>query len=77
MSVQVIAIDKANAEARKELQKIREKIQAAKAEDKKVQIDAMHAYTFCVAGLRQSRQLMWLRCMQLSAQNELFFLNVQ
>ncbi|CDJ42772.1 hypothetical protein ETH_00032030 [Eimeria tenella] len=31
----VIAIDKANAEARKELQKIREKIQAAKAEDKK------------------------------------------
>ena len=45
MSVQVIAIDKANAEARKELQKIRGKIQAAKAEDKKVQTGAVHAYT--------------------------------
>ena len=38
----MLAVDKTNAEARKELLKVREKIQAAKAEDKKVRLACMH-----------------------------------
>ena len=54
----MLAVDKTNAEARKELLKVRDKIQAAKAEDKKVRLACMHACSkprnmrACTSGVR-------------------------